>query len=256
MIMKLATVINEKKIDLTFIPIFEDKDENPVFFEWTKVDEFIDDLNKFIKNLKISLDEDQVELDSFSVEDKSKIISSIFEEVKLFKTKEIEFLNYHNTGIIPSDAYSNRDETYDEPYNQIDRYPILVKEFFDKTGEKIQLRKKDEKLKYVKKNKDDEILRDTNGNCLYLSDEEMIAKNLPMTSTTILAFNEKEKSVGIASDEWGADGIWIRSSYQKRGIGVVLLETFRSQFPESRKMGQMTIQGIKLVRSYFRSKNQ
>ena len=84
----------------------------------------------------------------------------------------------------------------------------------------------------------------------------MIAKNLPLTSTTILAFNEKERNVGIASDEFGADGIWIKSNYQKRGIGVVLLETFRSQFPETRKIGQMTEVGVRLVRSYFRSKNQ
>ena len=79
----------------------------------------------------------------------------------------------------------------------------------------------------------------------------MKEKNLNIYNTSIVAFNEKEESVGLASDEFGADGIWVNKDYQRRGIGVELLKYFREQFPEDRKIGQMTSQGMDLVSAYF-----
>lgn len=86
---------------------------------------------------------------------------------------------------------------------------------------------------------------------MYLNEEEMKNKKLNLYNTSVVAFNEKEESVGLASDEFGADGIWVNESYQRRGIGTELLKYFREQFPEDRKIGQMTSQGMELVSSYF-----
>lgn len=164
--------------------------------------------------------------------------------------KENDYLNFHCTGKISDDSYSNY--TVQRDFN---KYPVLRYSFIDKMGECIELRQSGESLKYVKKDENDEIIRDSNGMAVYLNEDEMIKKGLNLFDTTLVAFNEKKESVGLASDEWGADGVWINSNYQKRGIGSVLLEQFRTQFPEDRKIGQMTFLGKKLVRSMFRKNN-
>lgn len=162
--------------------------------------------------------------------------------------KENNFFNYHYTGTLSDDSYTKK------IIKDINNYPILIgKFFFD--SEEFEFRQTGEKLKYVKKNINDEIIRDSNGYAVYLSDEEMNKKCLPIYETSIVVFNEKKESVGLASDEWGADGIWINTEYQRKGIGTKLVELFRSQFSEDRKMGQMTYAGKKLARSFYRKNN-
>lgn len=164
--------------------------------------------------------------------------------------EENKFLNYHLTGHLPETSYSDDDAKFERM--TIDSCPILIKQFTDTKGETIYLRKSNEKLKYVKKDENDNIIRDENGMATYLSDAEMLAKNLLMVEPSVKAFNDKNECVGYSSDEWGADGVWVKSCYQKRGIGTEILIEFRSQFPKDRRIGQMTPAGMNMARSYYR----
>jgi ribosomal protein S18 acetylase RimI-like enzyme len=167
---------------------------------------------------------------------------------------EDEFMKYHNTGFIPSNAYDGYQKADGLNWIKKDKYPILhsSKQFGDKT---IEFKQSGEKNKYVKTSPDkdgwDEILRDEKGNAIYLSDEEALEKGYKLYDTSIVAF-DGDLAIGLASDEWGADGIWVIGTYQRLGIGLYLLSEFRKQFPESRKIGQMTNAGDSLSRAYFR----
>lgn len=174
------------------------------------------------------------------------------QEGRPYEATQQHFLNYHHTGGIPENAYKQYDNMEGVSWlGGKERYPILVKK--ERYGdEMIEFRKKDEKLQYVKHDKDGEILRDEKGMALSLSDEEMKEKNLPMLDTSITVFNEQGQPVGWASNEFGADGVWIINEYQKRGIGTDLLHEFRKQFPAKRRMGQMTSSGINAAKAYHR----
>ena len=76
--------------------------------------------------------------------------------------------------------------------------------------------------------------------------------NLPMFETTVVAYHN-DQPIGHASDEWGADGVWVEGNYQKLGIGTHLLFLFRQQFKSKRKIGQMTPTGQYMTRSYYRN---
>lgn len=163
---------------------------------------------------------------------------------------EDDFVQYHRTGFIPSSAYQKYKTKEGMDWLTKAKHPELysTKQFGDKT---IEFRKSGEKLKYVKWIGDD-IARDSSGQPVYLSDEEMIAKGYPLTDTSIVAFDGDE-AIGWASNEFGADGVWVVDEYQGLGIGTYLLSEFRKQFPEGRKIGQMTNAGEKMTRSYYRS---
>lgn len=129
-----------------------------------------------------------------------------------------DFLRYHKTGTIRSSAY--------EQYRTIegikwlggkDDYPILIRSMMV-DGEEIELRSSSEDPKYFYK---------------------------------IVAFNELGQPIGWVSDEFGSDGIWVVDDYQNKGIGLELLYEFRKYYPSTRKMGQMTHTGTKLVESYY-----
>jgi hypothetical protein len=160
-----------------------------------------------------------------------------------------QFLKYHKTGYIQSDAY----ESYEKPEGLSwagpkSKYPVLysVKEF---GGKKIEFRKRGEKLRYVKTDPEtDRQLRDANGDIVYLSDEEMRSEGIPLTDTSMYAF-DGDTVVGIAANEFGADGVWVTGPYQKLGIGTYLLMEFRKQFRAKRKIGQMTPAGESMTRS-------
>lgn len=199
-------------------------------------------------NFKESIEDVDILISKDKVEN---VLKQVFNEFKLELEKEKEFLSFHKTGTIRDDHYSDI-----EIRDNLDRYPILLKQFEDKSGEIIELRQTGQKNKYVKKDDSDEILRDSNGNCLYLSEDEMNKKGLALFDTTIGAFNSKGQRIGYASDEFGADGVMVNSAYQKRGIGLELLIEFRKQFSDDRKMGQMTSLGVKLAKSYFKKTNQ
>lgn len=132
-----------------------------------------------------------------------------------FKTEK-EFVDYHVTGGISSSAY----ERYGKRggldfFGTVESNPVLLKTQ-DFGGEKIEFRK--------------------------TRDEDQ----------GIAAFNSKGEVIGGASNEFGADGIWIVDDYQKRGIGTELLYEFRKQFKPERKIGQVTPSGYNMVRAYYR----
>ena len=190
---------------------------------------------------------------------KQKEEEEVAEKIKNKRYKDLtpsEFVDYHRTGDIDPEAYNDRtidDISWLGPKN---KYPILVK-----TGrygnEIIEFRKENRKLRYVKKEPDGfNHMRDKDGELIYMTDEEILSKGAKLYDTTIVAFNEKDQPVGFASDEWGADGVWVVQKYQKKGIGTDLLYEFRKQFSPERRMGQMTPAGIDLVKSYHRKLNE
>lgn len=240
-ISKIEQVKNNyfSKIYFTFVYNEESHKANADF-------SFTAPIEGFLHNFKITNSNDEeIPVESFPSWFIEKISNEAFEYIQ----KENDFINYHRTGDIPSSAYGDHKIDY-----RIEQYPKLILTFEDKQGEAIEFRKTGEKLKYVKK-VDGEILRDENGNAIYLSEDEMKAKNLHLEDTCIVAFNSKQESVALASDEFGADGIWVNQDYQNRGIGLKILELFRNQFSEYRKMGQMTDAGRQLARAFFRKQN-
>jgi len=202
--------------------------------------------DSFLKNHQIvNANQEEISISSFPAWLMDKLNDLAFDYIQ----KENEFINYHRTGDIPSSSYGDFAINY-----EISNYPKIMSTFEDKAGEIIEFRKTGEKLKYVKK-ENNEISRDKDGNAIYLSDKEMIEKKLHLEDTCIVAFNSKGESVALASDEFGADGVWVNENYKSRGIGLQILSLFRSQFADSRKMGQMTDAGRQLARAYFRRKN-
>lgn len=190
---------------------------------------------------------------SFLTLENKDIIQSLYEYIIKEIDEENDFFDNHYTGYIESSAYQeyvSSDKGFDYDINE---YPYLLCTIKDNNGELYELRKEDKKLKYVKKDNTGEILRDNEGLAVYLSDDEITKKGLNKYETTIVVFNKNKKSIGLASDEFGSDGIWIKSNYQTLGIGTQLLYYFRKQFPESRQMGQMTGAGMSLARKYFRT---
>lgn len=219
--------------------------------EWTNPEYLIDEqYGKVILSFELSNKDNSLILteDSITVSQKDFLYKTIFVYLKEFYEKELKFMQHHFTGFIGNEAY----KTYLINY-KISAYPKLLKSFVDKAGETIELRQDGSINKYVKKDENDEICRDNQGLALYLSDEEVLKRGLPLYSTTIVAFNSSQESVGLASDEFGADGIWVNPNYQNRGIGLALLTTFRTQFSEDRQMGQMTEAGMHLARMYYRN---
>ena len=217
------------------------------FHEWTKVEDIVSEsYGKVIYEIFINDDENTI--NSINQEIKSNIYQILYKNIFEVYEKEKDFIQYHYTGHIKSSAYENINFNY-----SIEKYPKIIFTFTDKLGELIELRQSLEKNKYVKKDQNNEIMRDENGLALFLTDDEVISKKYLLYDSTIIAFNSQGQSVGVASDEWGADGIFISKEYQSRGIGLQLLIHFRNQFPEDRQMGQMTIEGLGLAKSYYRS---
>ena len=172
-------------------------------------------------------------------------------EVSPRMVNEDAFLNYHNTGYIDPESY-HYNTVKDLAWLKPEAAPLRVKTLDTGKG-KIELRKRDEKLQYVKHDDEGEIVRDNRGLAVYLNDAEIELKGFPKKDTSVIAFNDKNEAVGLASNEFGADGVWVVNEYQKQGIGVSLLIELRSQFKPDRKIGQMTPAGEAMTRSYFRA---
>lgn len=181
------------------------------------------------------------------------------EKIRSGKGHEVSpmhFLDYHQTGSINMDAYDNYEKEGGLSWiGDTERYSEIVHK--EKYGdETIEFRKEspseENRLKYVKKDADGEILRDEKGLAILLSPEETKEKGYPMYPTSIAAFNEAGQPIGFASDEWGTDGIWVEGPYQKKGIGTELLYLFRQQFNPERRIGQMTPQGQRMTKSYHK----
>ena len=162
------------------------------------------------------------------------------------------FLKYHYTGQIPEHAYEQYETKKGLAWlGKYEDHPFLVKsKNYD--GEIIEFRKDNKPLKYTKLDENDDIVRDENGKALYMSEEEMKQKGLPLTETDIVAFNSNKEPIGSVSNEFGADGVWVIKDYQGKGIGTDLLYEFRKQFPSNRKIGQMTNAGVNMTRKYHK----
>lgn len=188
-------------------------------------------------------------------EKKQSVFAASDEEEREFANQfpnEHAYVKHHNTGYIAPDAY---DKFWEQgrPWQKPEKYPKLLKRVTLKDGTEVDFRQEGTKNEYVKPDADGWALRDEQGNAIYMSDEEIERAGLPVYATTIMAFNDKGECVGQASDEFGADGVWVHPDYQKKGLGTLLLTDFRRQFKKVRQMGQMTPQGQQLVRNYYRS---
>jgi len=174
------------------------------------------------------------------------------EEGRPHEVPQQHFIDYHKTGRIPDDAYKGYETTEGISWlGTKEKYPIFLKK--QKFGdEEIEFRQSDKKTFYTKTDENKDIVRDNEGNVTYLSPEEIKAKGLPETDTSIVVFNEAGQPIGLASNEFGTDGVWVVKEYQGKGIGTDLLYEFRKQFPSKRKIGQMTSSGIDITKAYHK----
>ena len=165
-----------------------------------------------------------------------------------------EFLNYHNTGFIRSDAYEmydSVDKLKEKGFVDIDKHPVFYSK--GKFGPyTIEFRQSGRDLQYTKTNEEGWPVYDSNGRALMLSKEEMIEKELPLKDTTIVAYHGDDP-VGWVANEFGATGVWVVKEFQGLGIGTYLLKEYRKNIKPDRRMGQMTIQGTMLVRKYHKN---
>lgn len=168
--------------------------------------------------------------------------------------QEDSFLKHHDTGYIPSDAYKNYEETGGLSWlGEKSKYKVLLDK--KQHGQyEVEYRQTGDRNVYVKYN-DLKAERDADGNLVYMSPEEIRAGEYPEFDTSIVAFIN-DKPIGLASNEFGAVGIWVEGPYQKLGIGTELLEKHIEQRPRVKrgaaKIGQMTDAGRMMTRSYFR----
>jgi GNAT superfamily N-acetyltransferase len=164
-----------------------------------------------------------------------------------------DFMNHNYTGGLASNTYEKTvaPGAMASRFKK-SRYPELLSK--EQCGPyEVEFRQSGEVLKYVAHDSNGEILR--NGNdIVYMTPEEIKRENLPEKDTTIVAF-VGDKAVGIASNEWGAVGIWVDTQYHRAGIGTALLEKHVEQRPTLKsgigKLGQMTQAGYGMTQKYY-----
>lgn len=222
-------------------------DEDILIFDAFAFPESQESYDSFFTDIKINDYDDESFIKNYGLDVYKKLLLTLYDYYQTKVIPESEFLNYHCTGHIDDESYD--DVSFDFP---LDDYPYLIREFIDKTGEVIEFRKYKDKNNYVKKDENGEIMRGENKLALKLSEEEILEKNLPLYQAGATAFNKKGECIAYSSDEFSSDGVWVREDYQRRGIGLELLIELRSSFKDSRRMGQMTSQGIELACAYFR----
>jgi len=161
------------------------------------------------------------------------------------------FMDYHRTGSISSNAYQKYSDREGIAWlGGKDKNPVLhSKKIID--GKEIEFRQSGEKSEYVKTNDQDEIVRDSNGMAIYMSDEEVLEQGLNLYETSMVAYDE-QGPIGWVSNEFGAPGVWVIDEYQKKGIGTYLLSEWMKKRKPSQKIGQMTQQGYNMTLAYHR----
>lgn len=180
-----------------------------------------------------------------------------YQKLKKIDPHEIEkshFLKSQYTGHIRSDAYNR----YEQPgglswLGSKSKYPTLLGT--EQHGPyEVEYRQSNETLKYLKVDKDGEVVRDEQGNAVFMTPEEIDAAGYIKTETSVVAFIN-DKPIGNASNEFGAVGVWVEKKYQNLGIGLMLLSKHIELRPDvmskKRTIGQMTDAGIALTSSYF-----
>lgn len=159
-----------------------------------------------------------------------------------------EFIKHHNTGFIPSSAYSN--DPYDlskvkEIAGLKSKYPILAASVLH--GDmNLEFRQSGEHQRYVKTDDEGEIIRDEKGMALYLSDEEAEAKGLETKDPTMHIF-ANDVPIGWVGESFGATELFVADEMQKQGIGTLALKLWLQMYPfranQTRTLGQMTSAG-------------
>jgi len=163
-----------------------------------------------------------------------------------------EYLADNYTGSISSGAYDSYADSKGLDWVKYEKFGILI-DTLNINGQPVEIRAKQEKNKYVKHDENDEIVRDQKGMALYLTDEEIQSKGYSLEEFTIAAFANKIP-VGIASDEWGASGVWVVKDFQRQGLGIRLLEELHRLNPRLAKnrLGQMTNAGWNMTKAYHK----
>jgi len=124
----------------------------------------------------------------------------------------------------------------DYSWTKKEKYPILLgkKNFKNQLGKDIliEFRMSEEKLQYEKLNELGQTLKEKNGDLIYLTDEEIKSKELPLYDIAIIAFYG-DKGIGWVRDSFGGrdTDIFVAIDYQKLGIGTFLGQIYRSRFP-------------------------
>jgi len=217
-------------------------------------------LSKLRKEKNDLIDEWDKEPDGYIKRRLEKRIVELADEIKKEKEKsphEIDkdkFMKHHYTGHIPSTAYKQYRKAGGLKWlGDVSRWPVLLD--VGQYGEfKVEFRQRGEKNEYVAYDESGEIKRDSGGNVIMMTDAEKLESNLPMQDTSIAAFIDNTP-IGLASNEFGAVGVWVEEPYQKRGIGVALLEKHIEQRPDVKsgkaKIGQMTDDGVGMTKKYY-----
>ncbi len=164
-----------------------------------------------------------------------------------------QYMDKNYTGHINSDAYDAYNNSNGLEWMKYEKYPDLI-DTLNINGKSIEIRKQVEKLRYVKKDDQGEIIRDSQGLATYLSDEELEKIGRSPYGGSIGAFVDG-KAIGLASDEFGTSGVWVVKDYQRLGLGKRLLAELHNLNPHLAKkpLGQMTNAGYNLARSYHKS---
>ncbi|MBK6942490.1 MAG: hypothetical protein IPH13_20130 [Planctomycetes bacterium] len=170
---------------------------------------------------------------------------------EVWRIPQREFLRKSITGHIGSRAYENYEKDgglswvplskYTEPLGSIDTANGVV-EFRGEAG----LRR------YAKRDPNDEFdwLRDDKGDIVYMSQDEIRAQGFTEKNPCVAAVHA-ERVVGFASDEFGVPGIWVERAWQRKGIGMRLLELLSTRM-KIKKMGQATPAGVEMSAKYHK----
>ena len=164
-----------------------------------------------------------------------------------------EYLDRNYTGNISSRAYESYQNSEGlSSFISTNRYTKLIKTLII-NNQKVDIRLSIHKNKYVKRDENDEILRSANNDLIYLTDKEIKEYGYPLYDIEVAAF-VGNRPVGFASDEWGTSGVWVINDFQRQGLGKILLETLHRFNPHlsNKSLGQMTVAGWNLARSYHR----
>ena len=162
-----------------------------------------------------------------------------------------EFLNYHRTGGISGNPYS---QYTDDPdglnWMHPEKFTLLLKSI-ERNGKHYEFRAEKEPNRYVKFDDDHNIIRDANNEPIYMTVDEMRAKNKKEFGTTVALFCEG-KIIGFACDEFGASGAYLQKPFQGQGLGSMLMLEYLKEsgrLETGNKIGQMTSWGRYMTRN-------
>lgn len=101
----------------------------------------------------------------------------------------------------------------------------------DFDGTTVTFYRSTKRLQYAERDEEGNHVRDPEtGKVLFLSEEEMLERGLPLFDTTVRAY-VGDTPIGSVSDEWGATLLQIAEEYQRKGIGRFLSKLWRKAFP-------------------------